>query len=134
MPEQERQPASLYDIAKLVIMIGGVAGVLFGGGKWIYDMTALIATKDFHMANQAEFEQRLTESDRRQQEQLDNIEVAAIVGRINGILEAKCDTNTRELDVILFQQMSRYKKLAKRDFSPGQCKFGGDVPHVPVIP
>ena len=132
MPEEKH--ASVYDLAKLIILIGGTAGVLFGGGKWIYDMTALVATKDYHEKDQAVFEQQQADQDRRQQEQLDNIETAAMVGRINGILKAKCDTGTRNLDVILFQQMSRYKKLAGRDFTAGNCEDGRPVPNVPVTP
>jgi hypothetical protein len=122
----EKEPTSPLDIVKIVIVVGTAVGLLVGGATWVYQMTSLIATKNYHEADQQAFEQKFSG-------QLDNIEVGVVVKRIQGIINAKCQSGTTGLDQILFEQLGRYRKLAGREYSIGECEDGTD-PEVPVLP
>lgn len=122
----EKLHASPLDIVKTLIIFGSAIGLIVGGATWTYQMTQLIATKNYHEQDQDQFEQKFSG-------QLDNIEVGVIVKRIQGILNAKCQSGTTSLDEILFEQLGRYRKLAKREFTVGECEDGSE-PEVPALP
>lgn len=116
------KPASILSLMQTLAIIGGGMAVLFGGGKWIYDMTVLLATRDYveeyHQAQMAPIQESMT-----------NIEQSAVVTRIRGLLEARCerllaDNWTDELQGILDEQLDRYFSLTNRQFNIGGCQDG----------
>jgi hypothetical protein len=123
---EEKRHASPLDIVKTLIIYGSAIGLIVGGATWTYQMTQLIATKTYHEQDQDKFEKKFSG-------QLDNIEVGVIVKRIQGILIAKCQSGTTGLDEILFEQLGRYRKLASREYSVGECEDGTE-PEVPTLP
>lgn len=125
---------TVVDLGALIVKVGAVVGVLAGGAAWVYEMTELIATKDYHEADIMNLRKELDAKAEARQAQVDNIEAGAVVQRINGLVAAKCSTGTRDLDVILYQQLLRYRELANRDFSIGPCPDGRPVPNIPELP
>ena len=135
MPDNKpKREMTVTELIALFLKLAAVVGILAGGGRWVYEMTSLVATKDYHDASMVEFEQKVAEESSVRQKQLNNIEVGTVVQRINGLIAAKCESGTRDLDVILYQQLERYRELAERDFSVGLCADGRNVPDLPVLP
>ena len=58
-------------------------------------------------------------------ESLHNIEASAVVQRIRGLHRSRCGGNFGpDLQLLLEQQVVRYKQLTGRDFRPGECRDG----------
>lgn len=123
--------ATWKDLANRVILVGGVAGVLWGGGTWFYSMTELVATKEFHTQDRdamlEKIDKELIQPIRKSAE---NTEASAVVTRIQNILDLKCRTDGRiplEVENILQKQLDRYEELMDRKFNVGGCRDGQRV-------
>ena len=122
MNDQEKK--QWHDLAKTIAMFGGAIAILYGGGKWIHDTIALVATKEYHETHLQQVQEDVEQLLRPIQESVINSEQEAVVSRIRRILLFKCRNNmTNEFDDILAQQKRRYEKLVGRPFTVRSCEY-----------
>jgi len=116
------KPTTILDLVKIITVIGGAIAMLVGGGRWVYSMTELIATKAYVI----EYGEQQMGPVRTV---LVNVETSAVVQRIRGLLDLRCaalqdGTWTNELQSTLDEQVNRYFELTGRHFNIGRCENG----------
>jgi hypothetical protein len=126
---EQKEHATLMDVLNKIVLAGAVVGVLYGAGTWVYDMTSLVATKEYHAQDRdAMLEKIDKELIAPVRKSAENTEAGTIVGRIQNILDLKCRTQIPiEVENILQAQIARYKELMGRDFNVGGCRDGKRV-------
>ena len=129
MTDDKKEHATLFDVLNKIIIVGGVVGVLWGGGAWIYSMTELVATKEYHNNDREETVQQLIdqidEAIAPVKASAENTEASAVVSRIQNILDLKCKAEIpMAVENILQDQLDRYEELMDRKFNVGGCRDG----------
>lgn len=125
----DKEHATPLDLVKTILVIGGLIGMLWGAGTWIYDMTSLIATKEYHDVDREAMLKRIDdELISPLRKSAENTEASAIVQRIQNILDLKCRAEVpQSVEEILQAQLQRYQELTGRRFGIGGCRDGKRV-------
>lgn len=99
------------------VTLATAVSLLFGAITLTLQALDRIATKEYHDISLQSFEGSLN-----------NIEAAAVVQRLQNLLQIRCraDPNLwpHDLDELINEQRARYRELMDREFGVGSCRDG----------